>query len=393
MKNLLQTKLHNYFFFLLLGSLILGNLSRFSVFDGAQLYAHDVIILLWILAHFIEKKTTISAVFLSLQKSISTSKLFQTGLILALVLTFVHFLLSFQLFALLYVLRLALYIFFGFSIWNSKLQLPWKSASVLAIAIAAFHGLLQYFLLPDTRFLYVLGYDDHFFRLIGTYLDPAIIGAVLLIGIITTAYTPLIANSKTRVPHLMLFVASITLTMSRASYLGLGFVLLALLLQKKLKLGETLLSILLFCCVLVFVSIGKGSGEGVNLARTASISARIETVEDALPKSLQTAAIGSGLFFQSAPVTTQHDLFTTPNNARVADNFFVFLLSSFGLPVGLLLILGWMQLILLNLKKHPFSATILLTVILLSQFNAIALQPFVVLWVCLVLQNESRVKK
>ncbi|MFZ2202248.1 MAG: hypothetical protein WAV56_02515, partial [Microgenomates group bacterium] len=50
---------------------------------------------------------------------------------------------------------------------------------VLAAAILLIIGSLQYFLLPDVRFLAYLGFDDHYYRLIGSFLDPNFTGLVL----------------------------------------------------------------------------------------------------------------------------------------------------------------------------------------------------------------------
>src|SRR3989304_8999963 len=45
-------------------------------------------------------------------------------------------------------------------------------------AIAVF-GLAQYILIPDTRFLAVLNWDDHYYRLLSTLLDPNFTGIIL----------------------------------------------------------------------------------------------------------------------------------------------------------------------------------------------------------------------
>ena len=47
----------------------------------------------------------------------------------------------------------------------------------------AVFGWIQYFFWPDLTYLKYLGWDDHYFRLTGTFLDPNFMGLVLVLGL------------------------------------------------------------------------------------------------------------------------------------------------------------------------------------------------------------------
>ena len=77
--------------------------------------------------------------------------------------------------AVLYLLRLFLYSFLLF------IYLPKDASSLLKISFFTIPilGILQYIFFPDLRFLKLIGYDDHYFRLTFPFLDPNYTGAIL----------------------------------------------------------------------------------------------------------------------------------------------------------------------------------------------------------------------
>lgn len=127
-------------------------------------------------------------------------------------------------------------------------------------------GILQYLIFPDMRFLKNLGFDDHYFRLIGSFYDPNFTGAIF-------AASALVFLSLSQWPTAVFLVLLLSLTFSRASYLvfllGILFIFLA---QKK----RALLWVLLLLAGIIFF-IPKPFGEGVNLLRTFSIYSRFDS--------------------------------------------------------------------------------------------------------------------
>src|SRR4030042_2247476 len=82
------------------------------------------------------------------------------------------------LYGFLYLLRLAAYYFFGVYIWNfvkgraENKKLLMHCLLVISV-VASLFGWIQFFAVPDIKFLFSIGWDMHLFRLVGTFLDPA----------------------------------------------------------------------------------------------------------------------------------------------------------------------------------------------------------------------------
>src|SRR3990170_8831618 len=85
-----------------------------------------------------------------------------------------------------YLLRITAYISFIpviWSIYNNKSKKELLFNSLIAVCvITAVLGWIQYLWLPDLRDLKYIGWDDHYFRLFGTFLDPAFMGIILVFG-------------------------------------------------------------------------------------------------------------------------------------------------------------------------------------------------------------------
>jgi len=195
-------------------------------------------------------------------------------------------------------------------------------------------GFLQYFLLPDTRFLTYLGFDDHYFRLIGSLLDPNFTGLVL---VIFTLLAPKL--------FFLLPLLALALTFSRASFLALAVSLLYLCVVK--KQFKLLFLIVILGALLYFVP--KPFGEGVNLLRTFSIVSRFENQKQALAIFAQNPILGVGF------------------GSQKIDNSFIFVLATTGLA-GFLTFLAflkkaWRQ------TADPLAQAAFLAILVHSLFN------------------------
>ncbi len=163
-------------------------------------------------------------------------------------------------YGLLYLTRLTAYFYFFVFVLNfsrRKDNREFLLNGLLAVSVAtAVFGWIQYFAYPDVRALIEYGWDDHLYRMIGTFLDPAFLGLILVFGLIISL------NKKLRFLSLFL-LASIAFTYSRASYLA---ALIPLLYKKSWTF------LLVFIGLIVFLP--RPAGEGVKLERTASVGAR-----------------------------------------------------------------------------------------------------------------------
>ena len=181
-----------------------------------------------------------------------------------------------------YLLRLFIYPSVYFAV---KLSSPRQVLLTVLFSLGFFSvlGLLQYLIFPDMRFLKNLGFDDHYFRLIGTFYDPNFAGAIF-------AATALVFLSLSQWPVAVTLVLLLALTFSRASYLvfilGTIYIFLA---QKRRAL---LWVLILLGGIIIFIP--KPFGEGVNLWRTFSIFSRFDSWQTGLNLFLQKPFFGWG---------------------------------------------------------------------------------------------------
>lgn len=181
----------------------------------------------------------------------------------------------------------------------------------LAAAIFVGLGLLQYFLLPDVRLLRYLGFDDHYYRLVGSFFDPNFTGLVLALLVILSPW-----------PYLLIPLIALGLTFSRASFLSLTIGLIYFsIIRRHLKfiLAIAFLALLLFL-------LPKPFGEGVNLFRTFSIVSRWQNQKNALLLFVQKPILGHG--FNTFKLVNDAEI---PNLTSGVDNSFLFVLVTTGL--------------------------------------------------------------
>jgi hypothetical protein len=373
------------------GLLSLGQLQRLQIAPSLAFHLHDLFILQALVVGYVASAEYRSSVREFLFQRTVLEKLF-LGLVAlgwGVGMLFGHSLMR----PLLYTSRLLIYFLFGhllFFLVQKKLLKPINVSFaflVFAILVAVF-GLLQYVFLPDTRFLFFLGWDDHYYRLISTLLDPGFTGLILVMSIwllqrFAKQLRP--AHRQFVVPTLtILFLVTLLLTYSRASYLAFAFTtgifIVFQVLRRKMKVALLWsLIILLFIAAIPFLP--RPGGEGVKLERTVSTTARLGTAQ----KYLQSIngyewVIGKGLFVSQKTLIDQ-DGFELPDHAQVADSWPIFILSGTGI-IGLFLFL------LLLVQKanllYPNNKELLLmgiAVLVHGVFNASVIYPFVILFI------------
>ena len=184
----------------------------------------------------------------------------------------------------LYLLRLFAYSSFFVLAWNmvkankKYSKNLFNSLIIVTFAVSIF-GFLQYFIYPDITSFTIWGWDDHYFRLLGTFLDPGHTSIILVFGFLAALISYLDKKDKKLLLILATIIVSVAFTYSRAGYLALaGGLFTALLLKKNLRLYF----ILIMAFILLVISLPRPGGEGVKLERTASIVLRMEDYQDTL---------------------------------------------------------------------------------------------------------------
>ena len=338
------TKILIYLLFFILP---FGQLERLP---NLPVYLHDLVILLLII---------LNLKFIKLPRSIW---LFVSACLLSLIVNIFRFGFPQILFSSLYLVRWLAYACLLPIYQHEKIDLkPLLKYLCLALAVL---GLLQYLLIPDTRFLAVLNWDDHYYRLISTVFDPNYLGLIFVLGLV-------LFNLKI-LPSLILLIA-LLFTYSRSSYLALivvGFYLA--LIKKKFKIFIFAFFALIFALYLL----PRPGGEGVKLERWFSVESRLGNYREGFGLWQKSPVSGLGFntlrYFRNDPIS---------HAAAGLDNSFLFVLATTGI-IGLLTYL--------NLLKSLWQTSLLLKLSLVailvhSLFQNSLFYPLIMIWLwCVV---------
>lgn len=372
--------------FLLLGLwlvLPLGQLLRWQVSPQAAVYPHDLILVLILALHFREIIRHFSQ--LNYRKMIGKWRL-ETAFVAWVLVGWVGLALTSGLSALvvpgLYTARLCVYMVSAWWICRqgffsvSQLRTGWLSA----LAITAWLGIVQFIFVPDTRFIHILGWDDHYYRLIGTHLDPGFMGMLLVMFIL--GLWPYLWQMRRRWlawVGVLVAIGGVVATWSRASYVtlvvGMAMTILIAAWKKtafRATVAQAFVLVTLLAGLVIFAP--KPSGEGGNLLRSSSVNARLATSEQTLERlEPLEIVVGGGLFTKQPPSFHQY----IPYTAGFPDNLGLLFFSGTGVGgvilVGLLALKWGRWLLDYQSQLLPMMAA----VIAHSQFNHTLFQPFV----------------
>jgi hypothetical protein len=254
---------------------------------------------------------------------------------------------------------------------------------VALVGLVAWFGLLQYLFLPDVRFLKILGWDDHYYRLVGTQFDPQFTGIILVLGLVLWQKIKLRIVNKRWLEWIrwvgnVLLVSLVMMTFSRSSFLSLGVAVLFLVWQKKRDWWKWLLVGMM--AVVVMWSLPKPGGEGVKLDRVSTVDSRFESSQNLVEEIEGVEWImGQGLFNTARPEVISDDGYERSYHAGLPDNIVVFVLQSLGL-VGLGLVLWlWGKWSWKWWQTDQFKVIALNVVLVHAMFNNTLFQPFVFL--------------
>lgn len=188
-----------------------------------------------------------------------------------------------------------------------KLLAPVKKYIAPALWIFVILAWVQYLFLPDTRFLLRYGWDEHYYRMIGTVLDPNYLGVMLgVIGIyLIYKYTNKQIDKWGKI-LLALTFGGLAMTYSRASWAAVmvvGCWLLVISGGFRGRLGKLGGLGILLLILIVWLIAPKPGGEGVNLFRTNSIEQRIESWKEGINVWREHPWIGVGFnnYGENAP--------------------------------------------------------------------------------------------
>ena len=387
--------------------LALGQLTRLTLTPQIAFYFHDLLIVVFLIFSFAFLRPNFSRLLILWRRKLNAQP--RWLLILALALSCIFLFQTFShLLSALYFLRFLTYLIFAFTVYRLRLfsAAEWQKIFTVFFLASAIIGLGQYCLFPDPSYLENFGWDDHRYRLIGTWLDPAFTSLIYVFGLI---YFAQIIFKKLSPKHfafslfaILTLTIALFLTYSRSSFLAILVVGAIFLWQKTkiyrfkkiaspLKLRPLFIFFitLFLLATIYFIFIFQAQNhptDSTNLLRSNSLNIRITMIKTQFSSfSLKTWLVGNGFFatnFSSSPIPFSSS--PAKQTLPVPDNFFVLLLSFVGLPLTIIIVLQLGK-ILLSLWQHQRLIFYLsLALLLNAQFNQAVFQPFVLLTFLLI---------
>lgn len=332
-----------------------GVIASFGILPGVRIYLLDIFVGLVFLN---------SLILVFKQKLIPQKKLcislglFVLFAFVSLLLNIQHLNLNSFFVSLLYLLRFIAYssLLFAPSFLTREARDKIPVKLFISGIILTIFGFLQFVLYRDLRNLYYAGWDEHLYRLFSTVLDPNFAGAILVLtGILGLSLWfsrgGLVNDFRIIIPTILILPA-ILLTYSRSTFLMLSISVLSFLVFIK-QIKFVLLFVVLGAFGVYLLPKNLG-GEGVNLFRSASIEARLESYSRALTVFSDSPIYGSG--FNAYRYTQERYGFDVKDSAENhagagVSNSFLFVLATTGI-VGLLVYLNIWRVIVTDLFKQ-----------------------------------------
>lgn len=253
-----------------------------------------------------------------------------------------------------------------FSEKTKRNLLSWLALAGVLISVL---GLIQYFLYPDLRNLTYAGWDEHLYRIFSTFLDPNFAGSFFVLVFILLLGLLFNREKKTDLFRLALILGTILtliallLTYSRSAYLAFFISLSVFFILAK----RVWLMVFLPLFILGIFLLPKNlPSEGVNLARTASILARQESVERAWIIFKDNPLLGVGFnAYRYAQMRYGFLKDESAHSGAGTDNSFLFVLATTGIIGFMAYLYFWFKVLGLAyfLKEHSISKVVIASIL------------------------------
>ncbi len=393
-----------FFLFLFCIVLPLGEVSRITLGLNVSFTFVDITVLvgsmIWLIRHLLQKYS------LSLQ---AKGFVFITGVfVLSLLCNLTTLSESQFLIAGLYILRFVSLTTLFFLIKNSSKNIKQSVSRFLLIggSILVASGYIQYFFYPSLRNLIYFGWDEHFYRMFGTFFDPNFFGLFLVLFFLFVL-SKLFTISPEKKKYLFVFFLALSvatfigifLSYSRTALIALSVGVIILFWNKKIwKLFAILFTIAALSGILFFISrstrLGMNTLEMNSLFRATSTSARLGSARDALIIFQDNPLIGVGFNAYRYAMYRHHfqpgTSIQEDHGASGADSSVLLVLATSGI-VGLaayVLFLGGFYFPLLR-KRNKLGLATLSALFVGSFFVNGLFYPFLLVWVWGVLGTTT----
>lgn len=282
-------------------------------------------------------------------------------------------------YGLLYLLRLCGYIYFFIYVSNALKNEKANITDVLLVltVISAALGWVQYFVFPDLKPLFIWNWDMHLYRLAGTFLEPAYLGIIVLLGILISIHKYFESKNKMYIYAFIFLVVSLSFTYSRASYLAMGFSLFGIALLKN-KLKAVLIILIIFFGTLFLLPTARN--QSIELFRSFSVVARFENYKTTLKIFTTSPVTGIGFNNMCSAYRKYIGFQTYESHAcSGSDSSLLFILATTGIT-GLIIFLSNVIELVKNLvisKKGKFVIVCFVAIFIHSLFSNSLFYPWV----------------
>lgn len=292
-------------------------------------------------------------------------------------------------YGLFYLVRLFAYFYFFVYVWNYlKQKIESKKNIVDALSIlslsSAIFGWIQYVVFPNIKPFTIWGWDDHLFRLVGTFLDPTFLGIIIVFGLLITIYRYIVARRKIDIIFILFLLISLAFTYSRASYLAFFAGLLAILLSFK-KARYFLLIVIGFLGIMLILP--TANNHVLSFSRQFSAIARLENYSETFNIFKTSPIFGVG--YDNLCLAKAKDSGFVNFNSHAcsgSDSSILFILATTGI-LGLISFVHLLYSVLSNIRYTKYYILLISSFVALlvhSLFSNSLVYPWVLGWMIIL---------
>lgn len=295
--------------------------------------------------------------------------------------------------SLLYLIRLISYsgIYIGLHIIGRNIDSRklFRKMMVISAVVMAIAGIFQYYLYPDLRNLYYLGWDPHYLRLFSTVLDPGFAGLIFVLGLTALMFGNIYDNKRVYLILSLSLAFSLMLTYSRSSFVALAGGISFFIWVKK-KARYALIAALVF--ILCFLLIPRSNkSEGLNLDRMSTVISRLQNWQESFKFMQKSPVYGYGFntlkFTRPQPQIQKFQNAEIPNHSEGGvENSYLFVLLTTGI-IGLGIFL-WFVWNCFQSGDSLIRATII-AIAIHALFNNSWFYPWTMIWFWFTLGTDS----
>lgn len=381
-----KEKLANYLLLLALAVYPFGQLPGIFVGNifNSPFRIHLLDILIVFIVVFTIKLNVIEQMIIR-YKGLFASILFST------VLSF--FTLNFSIEGSIYLLRLIFYILFLLYLLKSPFTKSLgeliSKALLVCSAVVSTLGWIQYLFLPDLVALKYFGWDDHYFRLTGAFLDPAFTGMILVFAIFLSLFFYLKNKRRSYLLLSLFFLLTLGFTYSRASFLSLVVGLFVMFMRRHKKL---LTAFFILIASLFIILPRSAGGEGVKLTRTASSIQKLKNFEESFVLIQSSPLFGIGYNnVCNAKVKLNIDTSKQNNSCFGLDNSFLFLTATVGV-VGIIGFVHFSYDLIDAVRESRVIIASLAALLVHTQFTNTLFYSWVIVWIALLVGARNALR-